>query len=261
MDPLAIAIVPLVTLLFTVISYVLAKKRRSNLLYVTAIVYVYLTEISLMYTLFVYYLSSGIMETSYNETSSIKVFIDFYTIYQIGVIVYIKSIDNISSRPYEEYLSRLKKIQMRLEADDWSGLQLLWADDITEKPNYLFNEEVEMDHEETYKQLRSIILSNGIGHHFDLTEDYIGKEINEFRLHLNKQIHNYEGYIEEKNSHWSGSLFLRYYKIPLIIYNLMFEGFKGKQLVHDSIKFISTYRLIIINLLIILTLIISFCYY
>lgn len=266
-EPLSILNFIIVSLMCTAIAFVLSWRKDSNLFYKVALGNVYIGEIAISFLVFVLLIDSPFSPFTYNEKSSLKVFLDFFTIYQITVILFFKTIDGIEERPYHNYLFELKRVNLNLSRQNFDLLIKDYVRLSTKNPKYFYHDFFHLSRELLSLKLELFILK-GVSDPFqtqkfkavsevsiDGMRDRVeqGEEknyeesLNELKQFVENEITQIEIWLEENKDPWSGSIVLR-----LAFTNKASDEFKRiRGLLHD---YLFDFLFIIINLMIILIL-------
>ena len=282
--PSSIFLFTFLMMLFAIFIYVRARKNRSSYRYLTAVAYIYVTEIAFMYFLFVLIFSSQHLPFTYHETSNLKVFLDFFTVYQITILIFSRTLLNASNKPYRLYILMLKRADIMLAKNQWNSLRAYSEKLKTKFPEDQFNKSMETKRRELYKAIDLILQRNDLNNQKskllnelsqEELENYkseqrkknderwsLEKAIDEVREHVQLEIAQVELLLEEEEVHLSGSIAL--ILIPVLEGKLLGSKNKfvqkTKNIVDVIVNFSKSYRLIIINLLLIVTLTLMLLY-
>ena len=77
----------------------------------------YVSEIIFTFGLFCIVIDNTILPLAYDENSYLKRFIDFFTVYQIGLFVILRIISNREVSSYRLLLSEIRRIRMSVEGE------------------------------------------------------------------------------------------------------------------------------------------------
>lgn len=239
----------------------LAKKRTSHYMYKLSVMFTYLTEIIVMYTLFILFLKYAPPPISYDEKSSVKIFIDFFTFYQISVFILTKSISNISDKQYKTYLILLRKTKINLEAQRWSRLEVIKNDINKPENKYKFGQTINKAIE-SLSELIEIVVSQKNKNETKINDQQselkFSEMLNEVVRKIDIEIAETELLLEEFNR-WSGSITLSLAPDLIQIYKIVREDkYKRYRRFNVLVSFIKNYHYYIVKLIVILILILLY---
>lgn len=280
--PSTLLLYTVLMLLLTIFTYVQARQKESNFKYKTALGYLYITEISFMFFLFLLLFSSPLSPFTYKETSNLKVFLDFFTVYQITVFIFSRTIKSVSDQPYKFYILMLKRVDIMFAKKQWNALQE-YSKELKEKfPVDHFNKAIytrknhlHAEIELFLTRLELIELKNEVlkgmtpeglmAYQNEQLEENIDiwsleDTITVLREHIELEVAQTELLLEEEEVHWSGSIAL--ILVPILERKISESRNRIVQrtttYINVVVNFLTTYHFYIINLmLIIITLILT----
>lgn len=188
------------------------KKKYDYHLKTRADIFLYIGEIVLMFGSFCFLITIADPFLTYNEPSYLKKIIDFFTVYQIGVLVIFKLINAREIREYKRQLSIIETIKYHVDVKRS-------IDDTVEYIQYLLTNHLPPDIELRYNKILEILKS------YDevlVSDEKTGGETKEsaryfatlhavlssFSIKINNEI-------ETLSNEWEASIFLRKVRLTL----------------------------------------------
>ncbi len=237
-----------------------------------------------MYFLFVLIFSSQHLPFTYHETSNLKVFLDFFTVYQITILIFSRTLLNASNKPYRLYILMLKRTDIMLAKNQWNSLRAYSEKLKTKFPEDQFNKSMETKRRELYKAIDLILQRNDLNNQKskllnelsqEELENYkseqrkknderwsLEKAIDEVREHVQLEIAQVELLLEEEEVHLSGSMALII--IPVLEKKLLESKNRFVQKIKEyykgTFKLLKQYRFVVISLILMIILMLILIY-